>query len=71
MTWQSGFIYELGLDGYGYIVNHDNPAFSHPFNISKLNNEKVRRKLLEGAPVRYQLIDHQIAKVELAPAPSN
>ncbi len=71
MTWQSGFIYELGLDGYGYIVNNDNHAFSHPFNISNLNSQNVRRKSLEGAKVRYQLIDQRIAKVELAPAPSN
>ena len=68
MNWQSGHIFELGLDGYGYIVNSDDPAFSHPFNVSKLTNRNLRRKSLEGAAVRYRLHNQMITAVELAPA---
>ena len=70
-TWQSGFIFELGSDGFGYIVNDVEPADSHPFSISTMEKTKVKKHSLEGASVRYQLIGQRIAKVELAPAASS
>ena len=68
MNWQTGHIFELGLDGHGYIINNDDHAFSHPFNVSTFENPNIRRKSLEGASVRYRLQNERVTDVELTPA---
>ena len=64
-SWLPGHIFELGVDGFGYIVNESESKQSHPFNVSKLEARNGRHLPLEGASVRYLIHNSKITKVKL------
>jgi len=70
---RSGTIFELGPDGYGYILDNSEPGRSYAFQVDQildLVSVVTDFRQLEGAAVSFRLsVNGQIEEVSLTVAP--
>jgi hypothetical protein len=53
---RAGSLFEMGPDGYGYLIDQQEPGSTYAFHTSMLEGEFSGDPVqLEGAPVRYSL----------------
>ena len=67
-----GNLFEIGSDGYGYIVDQTEPGQSYPINLTKIKGIPSSVLDMEGWPVTFQIENQRVEKVMLAaksPAP--